>query len=105
MVESPPESFLIAGWQNDLATINRESTNENNTDIYTSTCPVMTSREVSWLAPRSTLHRVGFVRPFFGNFTYEKRCFIGGSAYGSRTQFHHFVKLHDFGGNLRELEC
>ena len=36
---------------------------------------------------------------------YEKRRFIGGSAYGSRTQFRYFVKLRDFDGNLRELEC
>jgi putative oxidoreductase len=28
-----------------------------------------------------------------------------GSAYGSRTQFRHFMKVRDFGGNLRELEC
>jgi hypothetical protein len=27
------DAFLIAEWQNDPATINKESTNENNTDV------------------------------------------------------------------------
>ena len=26
-----------------------------------------------------------------------------GGAYGSRTQFHHFMKLRDFDGTLRQL--
>ena len=28
-----PESFLIAEWRDDPATINKQSTNENNTDV------------------------------------------------------------------------